>query len=262
VTSRLFIKCQVCGAVTLIRVQVGWLDHHPVSVPCGKCGITLSGTAHFDQVKATAHYEFPNADEIEETHPSFYLEVSGEFVTDKLREYSGGPFIWSPPPFFQALWAMGQNGNAEFKSKTLQFLQFARNDWHKVKRINELWLGGQHHYLSSELRQYLPNPQFPLNNPLEYLRGVHQLNLLLLWPILDHARFKRTTDFLFRAMPQMVDANRAGFLALLTFFEEANLLQSYEWKILTCLESFALKFRYLIPLFSLRFYAARLGLSP
>ena len=38
-----FIKCQVCGSITRIRLQVGWQKEHPIVVACGKCGTSLSG---------------------------------------------------------------------------------------------------------------------------------------------------------------------------------------------------------------------------
>lgn len=38
-----FIKCQVCGCITRVRLQVGWQEEHPIEVTCGKCGISLSG---------------------------------------------------------------------------------------------------------------------------------------------------------------------------------------------------------------------------
>lgn len=29
-----FIKCQVCGSITRIRLQVGWQEEHPIEVAC------------------------------------------------------------------------------------------------------------------------------------------------------------------------------------------------------------------------------------
>ena len=43
-----FIRCEVCGCITRIRLQVGWLDEHPIAVTCGKCGISLKGKADED----------------------------------------------------------------------------------------------------------------------------------------------------------------------------------------------------------------------
>ena len=101
-TNRSFLKCDVCGAVTLMRLQVGWLEEHPIRVPCGKCGILISGTVYFDQEKADLHYKIHNASSVGETVPDFYVEASGELLAEKLKRHIGGPFVWAPPPFFQA----------------------------------------------------------------------------------------------------------------------------------------------------------------
>jgi hypothetical protein len=228
-----------------------------VSLPCGKCGITLSGKAHLDQSKGTTHFEFSNAENISEADPEFYLEISSELVTDKLRSYSGGPFTWSPPPFFQGIWGMGQERYAAFKERTLQFLHLVQHDWPTVKRINELWLNGQHQYLQDEIGRYLPKRQFPVDNAMEYLRGVHQVNLIFLWPILNHKRFERSSGLMFRMLPQLADKNSGGLNGLSQFFEGEGLLQRYDLKLLTCIENFVNKFRYLIPAFSLQFYTKR-----
>ena len=44
-----FIKCQVCGSITRVRLQVGWQEEHPIVVACGKCGTSLSGNVKIGQ---------------------------------------------------------------------------------------------------------------------------------------------------------------------------------------------------------------------
>jgi hypothetical protein len=253
-TNRSCLKCDVCGAVTLMRLQAGWLDEHPLRVPCGKCGILISGTVYFDQVKGGLRYEIHNASEINETEPEFYLEASGELLAEKLKRHPGGPFIWSPPPFFQALWAMGNENYAEFKGRALRFLASTKFEWPKVRRINELWLNQQYAYLPGEVAQYLPTSKFPMNNEAEYLRGVHQLNLLFLWPILDDARFGKQTNFIFRTLPVLADKPAGRYVDLLKHFAEEGLLRKYGDQLLGRLAHFVDRFKYLMPAFALRFY--------
>jgi hypothetical protein len=76
-----------------MRLQVGWLDEHPIRVPCGKCGILISGTIYIDQVNPNLRYEIHNASEIEEAIPDFYLDASGELLAEKLKRHKGGPFV-------------------------------------------------------------------------------------------------------------------------------------------------------------------------
>jgi hypothetical protein len=133
-------------------------------------------------------------------------------------------------------------------------LASAKFDWPKVRRINELWLNKQYSYLPEEVGQYLPKKQFPMNNELEYVRGVHQLNLLFLWPILDHTRFGKQTNFIFRTIPALADKPAGQYIDMLKYFVEQGLLQKYAEQLLDRLAQFVDRFKYLIPAFALRFY--------
>jgi hypothetical protein len=259
-TNRAYLKCEVCGAVTIIRVQVGWLDWHPIIVPCGNCLILISGIARFDQQRGTTHYEFHNASETEaRPKPDYYLEISGELPTDKIRPWEGDDFVWSPPPFFQSFWGMGHENYEVFKSKTLTFLARSKELWPKVRRINELWNAGQTQYLASEIHKYLPQKQFPMNNDVEMLRGVHQINLLFFSPVQDDDYLTRATKSLMPAILNTAKQYPEGFLDLLHHFVPSDLLKHYENKIFLRMQSFVDLFRSVIPAFAQRFYSQPVG---
>src|SRR5271157_658310 len=254
-TNRMFLKCEVCGAITLVRVQVGWLDGHPLTIPCGSCRIVISGSARFDQVRATTSYEFHNGKETESTEqPDYYLEVSGELLTEKLKKYEGGPYVWSPPPFFQALSLMGEGRYSSFKERTLQFLYMCKNDWPTVRRVNELWLSSQADFLVAEVRKFLPPDKFPMNNEAEMVRGVHQLNLLFFLPITDKEKFDSRNAFIFDELPDIAASQGRAFIDLLLFFAGTQVVAEYENKILGRLQAFVDIFRLLIPVFARHFY--------
>jgi hypothetical protein len=254
-TNRAYLKCEVCGSVTIIRVQVGWLDWHPIIVPCGKCLILISGTARFDQQQGTTHYEFHNAAQVEETRPDYYLEISGELPTSKIRRWEGDGFVWSPPPFFQSLWAMGHEKYGVFKGKTMAFLDQSKGLWPKVRRINELWNAGQTQYLATEAHRYLPRKQFPMDNAVEMLRGVHQVNLLFFSPILDDDYLDRAMKSLMPALTKTAHDHPQGFLDLLSHFVQNDLLKMYESKTFLRMQSFVDLFRSIIPAFAQLFYS-------
>ena len=62
-----FIRCEVCGCITRIRLQVGWLDEHPIAVTCGKCGISLKGKVKIGQDTPGLKFEFENAERVNAT---------------------------------------------------------------------------------------------------------------------------------------------------------------------------------------------------
>jgi hypothetical protein len=182
------------------------------------------------------------------------LEISGELLTNKLEKYQGGPYLWSPPPFFQVLSAMGHEKYAEFKERMLQFLFMSKNDWPAVRRINELWISGKYSYLPDEVHKYLPRDKFPMNNQAEMIRGVHQLTLLLFWPILDSKRFQSTTELIFTSLPELAGASVNGLRDLLVHFNESGAIEDLERKLLGPLQAFVDTYRFLIPVFTLGFY--------
>lgn len=78
-----FIKCQVCGSITRIRLQVGWQEEHPIVVACGKCSTSLSGSVKIGQDNPSLAFSFDNADIVQDESADYVVECSGEFPTVK-----------------------------------------------------------------------------------------------------------------------------------------------------------------------------------
>lgn len=78
-----FIRCQVCGSITRVRLQVGWQEEHPIVVTCGKCGTSLSGYVKIRQEKPGLTFSFDNADQVLDENADYMVECSGEFPTVK-----------------------------------------------------------------------------------------------------------------------------------------------------------------------------------
>lgn len=57
-----YIKCQVCGCITRVRLQVGWQESHPIVVTCGECMTSLFGRVKIGQDTPGLEYHFDNAD--------------------------------------------------------------------------------------------------------------------------------------------------------------------------------------------------------
>ena len=86
-----FIKCQVCGCITRVRLQVGWQEEHPIEVACGKCGTSLSGSVKIGQDRPGLSFSFDNADEVQDEN-SDYIKLTKasryHFCLDS-EEYTG-----------------------------------------------------------------------------------------------------------------------------------------------------------------------------
>ena len=252
-TQRTYMKCAVCGAVTLTRLQAGWLDWHPIIVPCGKCGILISGKALFNPPHI--ELELHNATQTEEVHPDYYLEISGDLPAKLLRAMGTEHYTWSPPPFFQALEGMGGTDTFEkFKARAIGFLQLTQKDWPRVRRIQELWNTGERSYLAQEVHALLPKKQWPMTNEAERLRGVHMVMLRFFDPILPQGYYKPFCEELLGRITAVAKAHRPGFLDLLAYFTPDELLGHYERAVFARFRAFVELYRHVIPAFAASFY--------
>lgn len=249
-TIRGNLQCEVCGAKTLIRIQLGWLDMHPIRFNCGKCGILISGTLFQDPIQGRAHTEFDNVKEVSNSKSDYYIEASGELLTEKLQPYKFEKTLF--PPFFTSGFWMMKEDIEKFKEKTIKFLTIVKMDWPKYRRVNELWLNGNYQFLSKELKKHIPNKQFPLKNELHYLIAVRQMNIGLLANVLNNDFFHKHFKFLREEVVKLLDESPKELEKLVEHF--SIFLHRYEEKIFECIKQFTEKFRFMIPVFGMDFY--------
>lgn len=269
-THRTYIKCDVCGSVILTRTQVGWLPKHPIRIHCAKCGILISGAFVQEADIPQFNITFENATEVDMQEADYYIEVSGELLTSKIRPFEKGKDDYLLPPFFNALHAMSgdnrKNGNEgetflKFNRDYLTFLEFIENGWPFIRRLHEIWLLDNHKFLSEQMRGKLPVEIFPLNNDLEYLRGIHQLFLMGFNSVLPKNFYDYKTKFIWSNIVDLSKANPDGYTALTEFFYDNNLLKEYEERVLKILNSFVDKYPFFITTIGLESYTSVPDLS-
>jgi hypothetical protein len=254
-THRMYLKCQVCGTTTLVRLQIGWLDRHPIHIPCGRCRISLDGRVTLDQAKPDFKVEFANAAQVEESEIEFYAEASSELLTMKLRPYPERVFTHALPPFFTALSDMGQDRCMEFQGRARGFLHSKQNDWPIIRRINELWLGGHLHLLDNQARQFLPEKQFPMNNDVEKLRAVHNVTLKFLYPLVPDYFWRDDAPAIINAFGECGSTSDKlkRLRRMLSHLEEQGTLARHESAMFSLLSRFVENYEKLIVAFSMTF---------
>lgn len=247
------LKCEVCGKITRIKVQMGWLEKYPINIKCNECHISIFGEFN---LKSNSNESFVNLKNVTlvdgKENPDFILEVSGELLTEKIRDYTGGiDTLFSP--FIKTMMMFNSNGKDEtefmkYKSNVIKFLNATKNEWSTVKRVNELWLEQNYKYLPSELHKKLDDTKYPADNELEYLRGVHALNIFFLNPIFGNYFFK-TSDFIFKRINELIKKDKEQFKNIAISFEHK--LNVYEEKVYTIMCNFVEKFEMFIPILGL-----------
>ncbi len=171
-----FIKCQVCGKITRIRLQVGWLQEHPVVVTCGECRTSLSGKVNLGQDHPALEYTFENADIVIDENADFIVECSGEFPVMKqnvAKESLEIPIT----PFIRFTNCMYSDNSYEEFCKTVASVLNTKKQWSFYKRILDLSDNLNNKYLLQEIRKLFDEKMMPCRNELETLRAVHMVEI-------------------------------------------------------------------------------------
>ncbi|WP_297643763.1 hypothetical protein [uncultured Gardnerella sp.] len=146
-----FIKCQVCGCITGVHLQVGWQEEHPIEVACGKCGTSLSGSVKIGQDRPGLSFSFDNADEVQGENADYIIECSGEFPTLKQVEAADLERLVITP-FIRYMNCMKTNDSYEEFGQDVSKLNVTAKKWKNYKRILNLAKNNSE-YLTQEIQK-------------------------------------------------------------------------------------------------------------
>lgn len=170
-----FIKCQVCGCITRVRLQVGWQEEHPIEVACGKCGTSLSGSVKIGQDRPGLSFSFDNADEVQDENADYIIECSGEFPTLKQVEAADLERLMITP-FIRYMNCMKTNDSYENFGQDVSKLNTTAKKWKSYKRILNLAKNNRE-YLTQEIQKEFSGYFFQCRDESETLRAVHMIEV-------------------------------------------------------------------------------------
>ncbi len=172
----IYIKCQVCGCVTRVRLQIGHLCQHPIVVTCGKCQTSLLGTAYIGQEDISLKYEFDNADLLNGmTNADFIVECSGEFPVKKQNSENANKMDISP--FIRNISRIEGNSSWEEFNETIARLNTTASKWKSYKKILNLF-ENKSEFLAQEIKKEFQGSFFTCGSESEILRSVHNIEVI------------------------------------------------------------------------------------
>lgn len=255
---RYYRRCDVCGSVTLVRVQAGHLPEYPVRVYCGNCEIMFSGRVQFNEDEASARLELNNCSSVgKDEPPSYTIEVSGELPTTKLHKSASGLNTRNViSPFIRMTMTLGHEKNEQY-TRIIRFMRTLSQDWPIHRRIYELYFNGKRELLKNEILKIgfvVPNR---LESEIDYTVSVHQILVRFLSTPLNIANFfedaetiRLKTAELFSELDREKNENIKDFIK---YIGEPGFVKM-EGKIFKSIETFIEKFQYIVPGFILFFF--------
>ncbi len=173
VTNNVYIECDVCSSIIRVRTQFGWVENNPVKINCGNCDILIDVNCVLNPFKGEFRYEFKNASLTAKRPENYIVETSGEFLVKKIASVDKSEYTF--PPYMRVIQKTSIHEMEVFKSKLINFLHEIIPNWHKHRRIFELWNLEDKSYIKQEIHKFFPARLFPSNNLLEIERAIQTL---------------------------------------------------------------------------------------
>ena len=246
-----YIKCQVCGSVTRVRLQVGKLKQHPIVVTCCRCRTSLCGKVVIGQTEPSLSFEFDNADIVEHssvTTSNYVVECSGEFPVTKIC--NDDLSSWNPiSPFMRYIvQTYKDNGINEFIS-VVESLNHTSDKWICYKRIFDLYQN-KSEFLVQEIKNEFHGTFFSCENEAEILRAVHNIEVIAFYSTLrkDILKDLNFSDDILRLNPVQMKS-------LISFLNshDGYHLEQIQSAIYNILDSFVKVYPALIPSICLQY---------
>ena len=249
-----FIKCEVCGAVTRIRMQVGWLDGHPIAVACQKCGISLSGKVNIDQDNRELSFQFKNAKFLTDAKPDYVVECSGEFPTAKQASDEDLP-IGVVTPFLKNVMRFNDMDSYEKFCKNVLAIKTAVDNWEKYERIFDLYENGRIDLLKMESKKLFPQEYCMCRDEYEVLRVVHLVEIHCFIANLREDILRNT-----ELGKEIMTMNTNQLQDLIRFLNshDGYSLKELQRSIHSIMSAFTKVFGALIPAYALQFFRERI----
>lgn len=245
-----FIKCQVCGSITRVRLQVGWQELHPIVIACGKCGTSLQGSVHIRQEAPSLRFDFDNADILNEVQKvDFVVECSGEFPAAK--QCDGAEEIDIMTPFIRNQQRMKKDNAYELFCKSVRTLNSTAKKWRDYKRVLDLSQNDNRDYLLQEIRRIFPEDVLPCKNEFETLRAVHMIEIL---GFISPLRKDIIDDLTLSNSVLKLDYKQISELIRYLNSHEGYSLKELQNLIYKALNEFVDVYPLLIPAFAMQFY--------
>ena len=172
-----YIRCNICGHLIRLRIQMGYFDV-PFTIECPNCQSIISGFVQIDPYIVTLE----NAHTTKKTEASGdTVELSAEFPTKKITPGIDG--LIEATPFIRNL--QFYKSNKEAYELTQQAMSFASNiksgHWAEIQQDYNLFWNNQDKILNDKLQREISN--YPIvqikriKNKYDAMMGLHQLML-------------------------------------------------------------------------------------
>lgn len=257
-TIKYYVECPVCGKITLIRIQAGYLQFFPIKIYCKNCESLITGYYKGTNFK-NLEIKFENVRVIDEREltrfPDYSAYVSPELLVPISEPVIDRTDMYAPAPFISSTMNMGTENIIRFQQNMRDALYIKDTYNTYLYNVNLQYLRKSNLLLKKLMYKELLEEIYPLSNELEIIQGLNVLNNKPI-RLLETEYFNDFSNYS-RSKIDVLTSNQSTnneLLKLVTFFNSNNMFTRFREKYSKLANSIYTNIYDFIPILSIKYY--------
>ncbi|MDU2895243.1 MAG: hypothetical protein E7B53_08845 [Clostridium sp.] len=245
------LKCDVCGKVTKVKIEVGHIEKYSAHIPCKSCGILFHCEYKQDDEKVEMKSDFINATEIFDELADYICTVTGDFISEKVKEINSPEDEIMPPMWMKFRDMLGDEEYSKLFKKRIPILKSVNKEiQYQWARIMDLWINKQKYFFDLQMKYLYDDRSFDTNEQ-ERLSLVRKLTTDVLSEIYFESEYEEYLETIRNNLRKLVRKYPEKFQEFLVDVNDMGLLEQSERILYEQIKRIIGYIPELIPVFSL-----------
>ncbi len=192
-----YLKCEVCGKITQIKLEASYNStQFYIYIPCKNCDTLFVGNYNQDDEKLEIHTNFINAEEVlnPDNLPDYFCTITQDFISQKIRAVSSAKDTFTIPSWIKFSNRLGDENLAKTFSNIYETNLSKDRAIFEWNRVLNLWFNNKYDLLKEQLEYFLDakSNNIELNDEQNYLSAIRKLTTSLtysLFPTNEYNKF-------------------------------------------------------------------------
>ena len=245
-----YLKCDVCGDITNLKYQMGFVNHHPIRFKC-KCGVTLNGERNEKSIQFKNAKQLYNEEikRLSSKPISQIICISPEFLTNPPSSVDGA-FDTLISPFIRV--ATEMENYEEYRMEFQRILAYKADGLQLVKNCNDLYEAKNKKALENVVRRdmRMSAQYFPMENDADELRVMLYVNQSQYMNEIGKNHLIQTQDIFSKAMRD----NKYQIIGLAMLLDRVGNLDRWRRDTVKLQQRSMDNMEYLLPVIGVSYY--------
>lgn len=251
------LKCEVCGKITQVKINVGISNEFPIFIPCKCCGTVFNGRYIKNDDLVEANTKFINAKEVSNQNEmaDFICTITGDFISQKISDINCANDTITFPEWMEFNNRIGRENMQELFANFQELMNTREKAQFEWARIMDLWFNNKYEFLVDQLDYFLDikKRNIPLCKKQDYIREIKHLTVAVFHSVFFNNEYGIFIKEIKNVIKHISEVQPQNMKAFINKIGNMDLYIPIEKMIYERMKDFLKYIPDLLPIFSLKY---------